>query len=287
MAGVAVFLSVLIVGTQHHLDQRYPEPSVAATFRYLPNDDYLKVIVLGYNQLVADLLWLKVIQVIGTNGSERADGQWCYQAVDVITTLDPKFDYAYQLGSVFLSVLADRADLAVKLLSKGVVDNPDDWHLYFLLGFDQFYYLGDFKEAADAMAKASLLPGRPDYVPLLASRLYAHAEEPDLALDFLAHMYRLTKNEQVREELLSRMKDVTVERDLKVLNQEVQRFSEQYHRFPINLTELVAAGLLTELPTEPLGGRYYIDSMSHRVKSTKYSGRLQVYGLKQRQGASP
>lgn len=287
MVVMAVFFVALIVGTQRHLDHLNAERSVAEDFRYLPKGDYLKVAVLGYDQLAADLLWLKAIQVMGKKGSEHADAEWFYQAVDVITTLDPKFDYVYQMGSVFLSVLADRADLAVQLLSKGVIDNPDEWRLYFYLGFDQFYYLGNFKEAADAMAKAAALPGRPAYVPLLASRLYAHAEEPELALAFLEQMYRLSKDDQVRAELRARMQEVMVERDVKMLNQVVQRFHERYHRFPGELTELVTAGLLTELPSEPFGGRYYLDPAEKTAKSTKYTTRLHIYGLKQRQDASP
>jgi hypothetical protein len=287
MVCMAVFFVVLIIGTQRHLDHLNAERSVAGEFRYLPKGDYLKVAVLGYDQLAADLLWLKAIQVMGEKKIVQLDTEWLYQVLDVITTLDPKFDYIYQLGSVYLSMLANRADLAVQLLEKGVVDNPEVWQLHFYLGFNQFYFLGHFKEAADAMAKAAALPGRPNFVPLLASRLYAHAEEPELALVFLEQMYQLSKDDQVRAQLRARMQEVTVERDLKMLDQAVQHFHEQHHRFPVALSELVTAGLLTELPSEPFGGRYYLDPTEKTVKSSKYTTRLHIYGLKPLQGAFP
>lgn len=281
---MAAFFVVAVVGTQRHLEDLKAQRSVAEEFRYLPKGDYLKIAVLGYDQLAADLLWLKAVQVMGERKREQTNAQWLYQAYDVITTLDPKFDYVYEMGGIFLSVLSGRADLAVQLLSKGVIDNPGAWRLHFFLGFDQFSYLGHFKEAADAMAKAAALPGRPPFVPLLASRLYAHAQEPELALEFLEQTYRLNKDEQIRAQLLTRIKEVTVERDLKVLNQLAQQFHDRYHRFPGELTELTRAGLLSVLPDEPMGGQYYLDPADHTVKSTKYTERLHVYGLKQDPG---
>ena len=68
----------LIYGTQHHLDHLKAERSVAGEFRYLPKGDYLKVAVLGYDQLAADLLWLKAIQVMGEKKVEQLDAENSY-----------------------------------------------------------------------------------------------------------------------------------------------------------------------------------------------------------------
>lgn len=261
--------------TQWRLEQLHTARP-AEELRYLPKGDHLKVAALGYDQLVADLLWLKAIQVMGEKGREEQDAEWLYQAFDAITTLDPKFDYVYQLGGIFLSVLSGRADLAVQLLSKGTRNNPDIWRLHFFLGFDQFYYFGRFKEAADAMAAAAALPGRPDWVPMLATRLYAQAEEPEFAIEFLDRMYQVSKDEKVREQLLARRHELVVERDLNILNRTVLKFQERSHRPPDDLRELVTAGLLRGLPEEPSGGRYYYDPTDGQVKSSAYKERLRV-----------
>jgi tetratricopeptide (TPR) repeat protein len=276
----------LLYGTQRQLEHLRAEQLMTAEVRYIPKGDYLKVAVLGYNQLAADLLWLKAVQVMGNRGTEQRDAEWLYQIFDAITTLDPKFDYVYQLGGVFLGVLSDRADLAVRLLSKGVRHNPDVWRLYFFLGFDQFYYLGNYKEAAEAMAKAAALPGRPKYIPLLAARLYAEAQEPALALEFLNRMYEESKDEQVRAQLQVRMKEVMIERDVEQLGRAVDQFTARYHREPKALTDLVAGGIVASLPTEPLGGRYYLDASSHHVKSSSRPEGLRVKSLGQQLGAT-
>jgi hypothetical protein len=186
---------------------------------------------------------------------------------------------------VFLSVLAGRADLAVQLLAKGAQHNPEIWQLHFYLGFDHFYFLGNYKAAADAMARAAELPGRPAYVPLLAARLYAHAEEPGFALEFMNRMYELNKDEQIRGQLLMRIKDITVERDLQALNQAAAEFQRRHQRPPSDLSELVRAGLIPRVPDEPLGGRYYLDPNDRQVKSSMQKERLRVELPQQRLGA--
>ena len=278
-------LLVGLYGAQRHLERTGVLQPTAQTFRYLPKGDYLKFASLGYNQLVADLLWLNTVQVMGDKGAERRDAEWLYQAYDVITTLDPQSDYVYQIGGVFLGVLSGRADLAVPLFEKGTRANPDSWRLQFYLGFNQFYYLGHFKEAAEAMAKAAALPGRPDYVQLLAARLYAEAQEPALALEFLGRMYEDSKDEQVRAQLLERMKEVMIERDVRLLDQAVEQFAARYHRPPQVLADLVAGGVMAALPREPLGGHYYIDPSDHQVKSSSRPERLRVKLPDQRLGA--
>ena len=282
--GAAAFLllAVLAYGAERRLDTITAGQSAAQTLRYLPKGDDLKLVSLGYDQLIADLLWLKAIQVMGDKGTERRDAEWLYQAFDAITTLDPTFDYVYQLGGVFLGVLSGRPDLAAQLLAKGTRENPGIWRLHFFLGFTEFYYLGHFKEAAESMAKAAALPGRPDYVQFLASRLYVEAQEPSLALEFLGRMYEESKDEQVRAQLQIRMKEVMIERDVRLLDRAVGQFEARYHRTPKGLTELVTGRIVASLPTEPLGGRYYLDPSDHQVKSSSRPEGLHVYASTQR-----
>jgi tetratricopeptide (TPR) repeat protein len=287
VAGGTILLALLsgvIYGSQRQLESLGALQPTAQTFRYLPKGDDLKLVSLGYDQLIADLLWLKAVQVMGDKGAEQRDAEWLYQAFDAITTLDPKFDYVYQLGGVFLGVLCGRADLAVQLLEKGTRANPELWRLEFYLGFNQFYFLGHYKEAAEAMAKAAALPGRPDYIQLLAARLYAEAQEPALALDFLGRMYEESKDEQVRVQLKTRMNEVIIERDVELLNKAAGQFTARYHRAPKALTDLVASGIVASLPTEPLGGRYYLDPSDHQVKSSSRPEGLRVKIPAQRLG---
>ncbi|MBI5197281.1 MAG: tetratricopeptide repeat protein, partial [Nitrospirae bacterium] len=170
-------------------------------FMTLPKGEFLKPAVLGFEQLAADLLWLRVIQVIGEETVTPKGYAWIYNALDVVTTLDPKFDYAYQMGGIILSVLGKVPEKANALLLKGMKENPNVWQIPFYIGFNDFFYRDDYASAAKYMARASMLPGHPSYLPRLAARLYIQAGDPNTALEFLDRMIRETKDEKIREAL--------------------------------------------------------------------------------------
>ena len=247
-------------------------------FVTLPKGEYLKPVVLGYEQLVADIIWLQAIQVIGEDTVTPNGYDWIYHALDVVTTLDPEFSYAYQLGGVTLSVLGRAPEKSNALLLKGMRVNPDIWQIPFYIGFNNFFYLNDYVRAAEFMAKASELPGHPAYLPKLAARLYVQAGDPDVALEFLLRMSKETGDEKVRETLGERIKEVIVERDAKLLEKAINGYRNIYKSYPERLIELVERGIIAELPREPFGGYYYFNPVDGRVYSSVVKARMKVYG---------
>jgi len=246
-------------------------------FRVLPPGEYLKPILLGYQNIAADVLWLRMIQVLGERKVSAQDYEWLYHALDVITTLDPQYTYAYQIGGIVLAELAHRVDLSDQILQKGVAHNPTYWYLPFYLGFNHFFHLQDYPAAAEYMARASQLPGHPAFVPPLAARLYAQAGSPETALDFLEIMWRETKDERVKESLQGRMKEVLIERDIQLLEEGVANYMEHFGKRPGSLSDLVNRGVLVALPQEPFGGVYNFDARMGVITSSTHPERLRVY----------
>lgn len=250
--------------------------------RLLPRGEVLRPALLGYHHLGADLLWLRVVQVLGDGVVRDKDYEWLYHALDVITTLDLKYVYAYEAGGVVLSELATRVDLSNKLLEKGLVPNPASWQIPFRLGFNHFFHLGDHLRAAEYMAQAARIPGPfpigpPHYTARLASRLYVQGKNPEVALEFLEAMLEQTTDELVREKLQRRIKRVSLERDLQMLEQLIRQYTASKGRRPASLMELVSAGLLPGIPLEPYGGDYLYDSKTGKVISSTHDERMGVY----------
>ena len=177
-------------------------------FMTLPQGEYLKPALLGYDQLMADYIWLRTIQVLGEKKVTSQGYDWIYHALDVVTTLDPKFDYAYKMGGVILSVLGNVPEKSNQLLLKGIRENPDVWQLPFYIGFNYFFYLNDYKNAAIYMSRASMLPGHPAYLPNLAARLYVQAGDSETALEFLDRMLHQTQDEKIRKTLKKRIEEI-------------------------------------------------------------------------------
>jgi tetratricopeptide (TPR) repeat protein len=246
-------------------------------FMYLPRGEYLRVAVLGYEQVVADLLWIQAIQAMGEPTVTEEAGRWLYRALDVITTLDPRFVRVYEAGGIALVTLAVLAEESNRILEKGIRYNPDYWPLPYLLGFNYYFELHDDAKAADSIARASRLHGAPEYLAPLAARLYASAREPQVAIDFLARMYEQTSDENVKRVLERRLKEVVVERDLQLLEEAISRYRKLHKRAPERLEDLIGPGLLQALPRESFGGRYLYDPQTQTVRSSEMKERLKVY----------
>ncbi len=245
---------------------------------YLPNGEYLKIASLGYRELIADLLWLQAIQVMGDKKVSDENGRWLYRALDTITTLDPKFVRAYEAGGLALTTLVVLPQESNRLMEKGMVHNPTEWKLPFLIGINYYYELYDDAKAAEYISQASRLPGAPSTVATLAANLFVSAHSPQQAVDLLADMYRNTTDESAKHMLEIRLKIVMTERDLHLLEGAVDRYRKLKGSNPAKLDELVSAGILSALPVEPSGGRYLYDASTGAVSSTEMSERLKLTG---------
>jgi hypothetical protein len=202
--------------------------------------------------------------------------EWLYHALDVITTLDPQYDYVYQAGGIVLTELAHRVDLSNRLYIKGIEANPNVWQIPFYLGFNYFFYLHEDAKASQYMLRAARLPGGPPYLPFLATRLAAEAGNPEIALSFLGEMWRQTHDEQIKAQLETRMKELVVERDVQILQTAVERYTQITNHPLRHLAQLVSAGILSALPQEPFGGEYRYNAKSGEILSSTHPERLRV-----------
>jgi tetratricopeptide (TPR) repeat protein len=273
-----ILLLACVGWLQGELDQRHDRAVVQIEgLAQLPKGEYLKPALLGYHHLGADILWLRLVQVIGKKRNTADEYEWMYHALDVMTTLDPQYAYAYYAGGVILGDLANRPDLSNRLLEKGVTANPDAWNIPFLLGYNYYFLLGDPAKGAEYIMQAARRPDGPSYLPGLATRMAAEAGSPDTALVFLEARLRETQDPEMREVLANRMKEVIIERDLRTLEDAVEVYRTQHQTLPAMLADLVASGILPMLPQEPFEGEYRLDTKTGSVSSSTHPERLHTF----------
>lgn len=258
-------------------DRLRPREAKLAQLSYLPKGEYLKVAVLGYRHVVADLLWIKALNIFGPRNARQEEYLSGYRAVDVLTDLDPKFVAAYQVGGIILSVWGNLPEVSNQILLKGMEHNPDTWELPFLAGFNYYYELKNPQMGGKYLQIASEIPGVPPFLPKLATRMTVESGDPDAAIEFLQRMYERTQDERLKDNLRRRMQEVTGERDLRVLEQAVLRYQHRYGRRPVRLSDLVTGGILPRIPEEPFGGVYELSEVDGSVRSTMLKERLTVH----------
>lgn len=282
LAAVATLfgLVTLVTWLQHSLDRRLDQRAMRIEeLAQLPRGEYLKPALLGYHHLGADILWMRMLQVLGKKKNSADEYEWLYHALDVITTLDPQYAYAYYVGGVALTNLADRVDLSSRLLEKGRKENPSEWNLPFLLGYNHYFLLGDAAKGAEYIGRAARTTGAPSFLSGLATRMYAEAGSPDVALQFLDALWKDNPDLGVREKLAIRAQEVMIERDIRILEAAISRYRQKRAKLPSRLSDLVSDGILAQIPEEPFGGVYHMNPETGEVSSSTHPTRLKVFRL--------
>ena len=265
----------------HHLqtsiDDRRGTEGAPRSLMYLPDGEILKLASLGYEHVVADLVWLRVIQVFGARHVTQDDYNWVYRALDVTTTLDPQFVEAYLAGGLVLTVIADHVDQSNRILKKGIEANVKDWKIPFFLGFNYFNFLRDYETAAIYIEMATKIPGHPPWLPLLAARLHVQAQDPQVALEFLGRIYDDTSDSGLKAKLETRMKEVIIEQDLMALERAIDTYRSQYGALPESLERLAETGMIRGIRPDPFGEAYAFDPLTGEVTSRSRPDRMRVY----------
>ncbi len=160
----------------------------------------LERFVFGYNEVVADMLWIRAIQdfdycddVVSKHLCKGSS--WLYKMLDSITNLSPKFRMVYSSGALALTVVISDYEGATKLFDKGVEAFPNDWQILYRAAYHYMYEVKDNKRAAELLIRAAD-NGAPKWAYALAGRLYSDSGALDLAEAVLAEMKASGQEEQ-------------------------------------------------------------------------------------------
>jgi hypothetical protein len=257
---LVVLLFALMVILAHHLDAGAPRYTHQDESMYLPSVHGYHRLSLGHRALCADALWLWFVQYYGKHRLTDRKYDHMYHILDIVTTFDPAFLKAYQLGSLLLTHDAQRPDQARLLLKKGMHANPDSWSLPFYYGFMHFVFLGDYETARAYFRFAAHKPGAPD-MPKRWEAYVTYKKQGDLdtALDLWLDLYNNTINPEEKRVAELYIKDIHMQKHIQELNERMERFKGRYDRDPITLDEMVIQGYLDSIPPEPHGGYYTIE----------------------------
>jgi len=234
---------------------------------YLPNGKHLKLLSLGHGSLLADWLYIWAIQYYSEY--ERGDRYRYVEHVfgDVIAELDPHYIDPYWLGALIMIVEAHDLDAGLRLLDRGFANNPDEWILPYLAGWE-CYHAGRYERAADYLAAAAAVPGAPSHVARMRAGMVARAGDDRHALDLWRQLLADPRNDAATRAIAERqVRALRVRIDLNTLSSAVETFRRRTGRLPRSLVELVRAGVLSALPLDPDGNRYAYDPASGQVSS--------------------
>jgi len=148
---------------------------------YIPTGKQIKPVILGFDNFVADLFWLKAVQYTGGNAS-RASFYALPKYLNLITDLDPKFEFVYRFGALIFALREDIRNEIEPILLKGI-KNTGNPILWTDLGFYKYYYEENFEEAAEIFDHcAKNIPDCPKFSAGISASLRAYVGKYQIAL---------------------------------------------------------------------------------------------------------
>jgi tetratricopeptide (TPR) repeat protein len=228
---------------------------------YITSPKMLKRLSLGYEGLMADIYWTRAVQYFGGRHAAYIDRyDLLAPLLQLTTALDPHLIVAYQFGGNFLAPAppngAGMPEKAIQLVEYGIRNNPDDWHLYYQLGF--IYYLDkrDYANATDAFQRGTRVPNTHPYLKVLAANMAQHAGEIQTARMLWITTYQTTQDKLIRANAVAHLRALQVDEDVTMLQQAVTRYGQKTGQLPPSISAMVAAGVLSGIPVDPDGHAY-------------------------------
>jgi hypothetical protein len=244
----------------HRTDQLRPQATLDEVL-FLSSPKVIKRASLGYDGLMACIYWTRAVQYFGyRHHNYSASYNLLAPLLEITTHLDPHLMVAYEFGSSFLAPKpphgAGQPERAIELMEYGIQNNPDNWRLYYDLGFVYYMELRDYKKAAESFERGSHVPNAHPFLKILAAQMAQHAGEYETARMLWSATYQTTQDKQIRDNAIEHLRALRVDEDVTHLEQAVTRFGERTGRLPASMSELVAAEGLAGTAADPDGHPY-------------------------------
>ncbi len=274
VVAAAIALPVRVAGVvmlQVIRERIFPEREPAQQILYVNSPAVLTRLALSYDALVSDLYWIRAVQYYGgtrLSGAPQKSYDLLYPLLDLTTSLDPKFNIAYEFGAFFLSEKAPggpgRSDLAIRLLEKGMAARPDRFQYPYDIGFVHDRD-GDYAEAAEWFERAAETSGakkegeRADLwlIPLAASTKATGGDTRSARL-----MYQqLLKADAawLRNDAQRRLKQLDAIDQIGQLQHLVREYERRFGDPPPRWEDMAQTGFLKGVPVDPEGYPYLLN----------------------------
>ena len=231
---------------------------------YITSPQILKKLSLGYNGLLADIYWTRVVQYFGYHHHTDHQYQLLKPLLEITTGLDSHLVAPYELGAIFLSQKppegAGDPDTAVSLVKRGIKQNPNYWRLYYHLGYIEYLEKKDYRAAAQAFEDGSRVPGAHPWMHIMAAQMEHNAGDIETAKFLWQNVYDSTEDPSIKTNAANHLIALKVDQDVQTLQGMVTQYRERTGRVPGGFQDLVNVGMMRGIPLDPLHVPYKLES---------------------------
>lgn len=197
-AAIAVLALMILVKAADSVEYLAQEKIVMEVM-YLPSVECMKMISLGYRNLSSDLLWFKAVQYYGGYVLAQNGIRLFSHLVELITELDPNFIGAYKLSALVITEDLDQYNEGVRLMEKGVRNNPEDFWLTYELGFIHYLNGKNYEEAQRWFEIAASLPNADERAARFAATAAAKGGNYEDGIELWKDLAENSDNKHIRK----------------------------------------------------------------------------------------
>jgi hypothetical protein len=266
---VGFMCAMILVGLlQHQIDGKTNYFDTKNVFVNIPSGKTLRILSFGYDNLVADLLYLWSIQFYSSysilNRYDYLEGIY-----NTITDLSPKYYDPYFVGSWIMALEFKDIPMAMRLLDKGAKNLPNEWRFDIELGFYASKWLKDYKSAEIYFRRASGKPGAPSYLKRRVAHMIYMRDDNETAFKIWLEIYQNAKDNMEKHSAFCHLYQIKFEKDKKTLESKIDEYKKIYGKYPAFLKLLVQKKLIDKIPRDLSNNRYNYNMDTGKITAKK------------------
>lgn len=244
---VALLMGAAATAIRLPATARYAEVNQYEDAYYLPAPGWLQVMSLGYQETLADLIWMRTLVYYGDELTHGGAERHIFDYAEAVLTLDPDYLSVYRrVGTLAIyrqgDVPVEEVERAIAIMERGMERFPNDgelaWTTGATLAFElPAHYTGhpDQQDAARARAapylvRAAELGSAPPYTMLSNATTLARVGRAEEAATHLEEMYAVTDDLDLRAEIARRIQELRSQAFAEGFVEENQRFEDAWGR---------------------------------------------------------
>ncbi len=209
---------------------------------FLPSSDIVGLFSFGFKNFFADMFWIQSIQYIVTEGLLK--DSYMAEYFDIVTTLDPYFEYPYLISNILLPRYATIQD-AQRLSDRGIQFIPSSWQIPFYLGVQYHVVERDY---ANALRYLRIAEKRPDAPPIIRSLIASYtvrSGDIESGKALYEALRDTSENEYTRQVADAWIRQISVLESIRAAS---VLYKERYGSYPADMRALIRAGFFDGVP---------------------------------------
>ena len=243
------------------------EKPVVETIDAYPEPDFARVLYLGYNAFMANMIFIRAQYYFGTHYVTTRTYPLLEQMIRVVMALNPDLRYPIPFAEAAISSMRtrDAVESANSLLQLGHELFPEDYFYVFNQGYNYYMYLGDMEKAYPLMYQGARMEGAPEQLFWLVSRVATMGGGYRLGYEYTRTKLEAAEDKHMRHLLETELKHYS---NLLFLTEAVQKYMDMKGEPPDEkLESLVRSRIIEKVPEDVFGGYYYYDNNDGMVKT--------------------